>query len=214
MTRVLMVLAIVLCAVLNTSHAADDKKADREARRAEQLQQRMQQQQASFDTEKADLQKQIGDAKTASDALQAVNQKTSFDLQQTTQERSKLQKTVADLTRQLAEAKKAAETSAAENQQRMTAFAKAREQERMVQNTRFDTKNTALNVCSDKNERLLSLAHQLLQRYQDKNVVDAIRQQEPALGFKDVEIFNEVQDYRGQVDALKVDSVTPSKTVQ
>ena len=213
-TRGLIVLALVLCALLNTSHAAEDKKADREARRAEQLQQRLQQQQASFDSEKADLQKQIVDAKAASDALQTVNQKTSADLQQSTQERSKLQKTVADLTRQLADAKKAAEASNADYQTQMEAFAKAREQERMVRNTRFDAQSAALNACTDKNSRLLSVAHQLLSRYQNKNVFDAMRQQEPLLGFKDVEIFNEVQDYRGQVDALKVDPATASKAVQ
>jgi DNA repair exonuclease SbcCD ATPase subunit len=212
--RVLLLVALLLCAVLNTSHAADDKKADREARRAEQLQQRLQQQQATFETEKTDLQKQIADAKAASDALRLANQKTSSDLEQSTEQRNKLQKTVADLTRQLADAKKAAEASVAENQQQMTRFSKAREQERVVQNARFDATSTALNACTAKNQRLLSVAHQLLQRYQDKNVLDALRQQEPVLGFKDVETFNEVQDYRGQVDALGVETAVPAKPVQ
>ena len=69
------------------------------------------------------------------------------------------------------------------------ALLRARQQERTAQNARYDSQTTALAVCTDRNQRLLQLGHDLLQRYRDKGVVDVMRQDDPVLGFKDVEIF-------------------------
>jgi chromosome segregation ATPase len=182
-------------------HAADDKKNDREARRAQLLEQRLDQERSAWETERAALQKQLADAQATASAMKTENDKVVAQFAATAQERGTLQKTTADLNKQLADAKAANETMRADHQTELTRLMHAREQERIAQNTRYDTQSASLGQCTDKNQRLIELSHGLLQRYRDKTALDAIRQEEPFLGFRDVEIFNQVQDYRDKINA-------------
>jgi chromosome segregation ATPase len=60
-----------------------------------------------------------------------------------------------------------------------------------------------LGECSAKNERLFKLNGELITRYRSKGVLDALRQSEPFLGLRDVELFNEVQEVRDRADAAR-----------
>ena len=62
------------------------------------------------------------------------------------------------------------------------------------------------NVCYGNNKQLLDLNHELLDRYQNKGVFAALRQQEPFTGRAQVEVENLVQDYRYKIDDLTVNA--------
>jgi septal ring factor EnvC (AmiA/AmiB activator) len=62
------------------------------------------------------------------------------------------------------------------------------------------------NVCYGNNKQLLELNREILARYENKGVFDALRQQEPFTGLKQVEVENLVQDYRYKLDDLTVDA--------
>jgi chromosome segregation ATPase len=68
------------------------------------------------------------------------------------------------------------------------------------------------SVCYGNNKQLLDLNRELLQRYQDKGVFAALRQQEPLTGMTQVEVENLVQDYRYKIDDLTVN--TPAAAPQ
>jgi hypothetical protein len=202
---------VCLFVTLQSGIAAEDKKADREARRAELLEQRLEQERAGWQTEKTDLTQKLTDAQTASAALKTQSDKVTEDLTRSNGERASLQKKVADLQRQLAEAKTAADKQAESAKTESEALLRARQQERTAQNVRYDAQTAALATCSDKNQHLLQIGHELLQRYRDKGIVDVVRQDDPLLGFKDVDIFNQVQDYRDKIDAEALNPSAPVK---
>ena len=206
-----LTLGMCLIMQLQSGMAADDKKASREARRAELLEQRLEQERAGWQTEKSDLTQKLTDAQTASAALKAQSEKVTDDLTKSNGERASLQKRIADLQKQLSDAKAAADKQAESTKTESEALMHARQQERTAQNARYDAQTTALAVCTDRNQRLLQVGRDLLQRYRDKGMVDVIRQDDPLLGFKDVEIFNQVQDYQDKIDA---ESVTSSSQVK
>ncbi|MBC7956230.1 MAG: hypothetical protein H7Y33_10220, partial [Cytophagales bacterium] len=55
--------------------------------------------------------------------------------------------------------------------------------------------------CSAKNERLVKISAELLDRYRSKSVADVLSQRDPVLGLGDVQMFNLVQEYRDKADA-------------
>jgi chromosome segregation ATPase len=61
-------------------------------------------------------------------------------------------------------------------------------------------------MCEGKNLKLYQYGAELLERYRTKGAWDAIAQQEPFTGIKDVEIFNVVQEYRDKLDSQRVQS--------
>lgn len=78
---------------------------------------------------------------------------------------------------------------------------------------KVQTDNFAL--CYGNNKQLLALNNELLSRYQNKGVLDAVSQKEPFTGRKQVEIENLVQDYRYRIDDLKIGApVEPSAEQQ
>jgi uncharacterized protein (DUF4415 family) len=82
--------------------------------------------------------------------------------------------------------------------------AKARDLERSQLEGRSLDQARQLAECSVKNERLLAIGADLLDRYRRKGVGDALRLREPIFGFSDVEMFNLVQDYRDKIDVERL----------
>lgn len=60
------------------------------------------------------------------------------------------------------------------------------------------------SACYENNKKLYDLNTQLLSRYEHKGFGDVLKQKEPFTGLKQVEVENLVQDYRYQLDDLKV----------
>lgn len=60
------------------------------------------------------------------------------------------------------------------------------------------------SVCYENNKKLYEINHQLLTRYENKGFSDVLKQSEPFTGVAKVEVENLVQDYRYQLDDLKI----------
>lgn len=57
-----------------------------------------------------------------------------------------------------------------------------------------------------KNKKLYQAGIQLMDRYEDKGIVDALLQREPLTQIKDVEVQNVLEEYRNKLDDLKVEN--------
>lgn len=60
------------------------------------------------------------------------------------------------------------------------------------------------SACYENNKKLYDINAQLLTRYENKGFADVLKQREPFTGVSRVEIENIVQDYRYQLDDLRV----------
>lgn len=184
--------------------AADDKKADREARRAQMLEQRLEQERSQWQVERADLQKKLSDSETALSASKATYDSTSVALEKSSRDRAALQRQLADLNKRLTDQQASAESERTTKQAELDRFTAARAQERTALNSRLQVEGKSLETCTEHNDRLVKIGHELLQRLHDKGLIDIVKQEEPLLGIGDVEMFNVVQNYRDEIDSEQV----------
>lgn len=172
-------------------------------------------------------------AAQAQDAnAQKALQKAQFMLRQVTAEKTELQAQVTDLkqqvdklTRELDSTKSGAVSAQQRNEQKYTSAitewkqhgaaisdelkatkdqlkqqtAQHKAAEEQLQN---ESKNFA--ACYANNQKLYEINRQLLTRYENKGMVDMIKQSEPFTGVAKVEVENLVQDYQYQLDDLKL----------
>lgn len=66
-----------------------------------------------------------------------------------------------------------------------------------------------IETCEANNAKLVGANRELLDKYKNKGVFDALFQREPVTGLKGVEIENVVEEYRDKIDALQVGTVQP-----
>ena len=212
-------LAVLLTAVLAGAAAPalaqQDRSAEKAARRQQQQMQALQQQVSQAQAEKAKIEQDRERDRAAVDKqLQARSQAAARALagQRTSDERLKaLQAEQQQLAARVAELEKAAEDqrrqaeialAGKDRELAQAAQAQARlEADRGQWQQRFGEQARAVVECTDKNERLVALSAELLNRWQGKGVFDALREREPVLGWNDVQIFNLVQDYRDKTDS-------------
>jgi len=109
---------------------------------------------------------------------------------------------------QAEKAKAEADKTAAEKQ--LAEHAKARDEQQAQAQRRHDEQVAQIADCSNKNERLVKLSAELLERWRTKSVSDVMRQHEPLLGLGDVEMFNLVQEYRDKADAERYTPPPPT----
>lgn len=86
------------------------------------------------------------------------------------------------------------------------------EDERTSLQRTIEKKNTALDTCANDNVKLYQTSLELIDRYENKGVWDAMLQLEPVTQLKRVELENTVQDYRTRVNAAKVETVTTTES--
>lgn len=182
------------------AQGADDKK-DRDARRIQLLEQRFDQERTQLQADKAALQKKVSDQEETINSLRAAGEKTQAELDRVRKDRAAAAAGLSEMTRTSAESKKQSAQELSAKMAELEQFTKARQQERMVLNARLDAQATELKSCSDKNERLMKVAQDILQAYRNKDVWDAMKQKEPVLGIGETELFSQVQDFRDHIDA-------------
>lgn len=212
---VLALVSLLLAPVLTCAQPAQDKTAERTARRLQlqmqTLQQQMQEAQAAkakadadntrLDAEKAAVQSKLARQAQEIPRAQAALRKANEDLQEAARARAELAARVADLERQLAENKRVADATLAAKDRFLEQALKVRATEQIELQGRHDMQARQVLECSDKNVRLVKLNAELLDRYRKKGVSDVLAQRDPVLGFGDVQMFNLVQDYRDRADA-------------
>lgn len=185
-----------------------DKSAEKAARRMQlqmqNLQQQVQDAQAAktkVETDKAILDKQVLDQAQQLARLKGALPRAHQQLAAAEAERARLAAMVAALEKQLADQKRGADEALALKGRELAQLTKSRDDQQTQLQRRLDDQLGQVAECSAKNERLIRLSAELLDRYRNKTAADALRQREPALGFGDVQMFNLVQDYRDKADA-------------
>lgn len=207
----LTVAALLLAPALLLAQGAPDRSAERAARRAQQQLQAAQQQAAQAEADRAKAQAQASEAEKqlkaregAARSAQAASKLLADKLKAAEDGNTQLTARIAELEKAVADQRGSSEQALAakdrELAQAATAF-KAKEAERLDWQQRFGQQVRLVTECSGRNERLLQLNAELLNRWRDKGVVQALRQREPLLGLGDVEMFNLVQQYRDKADS-------------
>ncbi len=80
------------------------------------------------------------------------------------------------------------------------------EDERTTLQRTVAQKNVALDTCAGDNVKLYQTSLELVERYENKGVWDAMLQREPITQLKRVEIENTVQDYLARVNSSKAET--------
>lgn len=142
------------------------------------------------------------------DALKAENARLNARLNAELDEmKSKLSETKSAAS---AAAARAAVEAAAQRDAIATADTHAKELEAKLQDTetRLTAREKELSACTADNRKLGALSKELLGRYADKGVMDAMLEREPLTQLKRVELENLVQQYD---DRITESSVAPSR---
>lgn len=205
-------LAWLLCAVACTAPALaqQDRAAEKAARRQQQQLQQLQDQVSQAQAEKSKSEQDRGAAQqqlriSAQAAARASSAQRVASERATVLEADKasLQAKVVELEKALEQQRQAAEQLRADNERDLATAAqrfKAVEAQGADWQLRFGQQARLTTECSNKNDRLFKISAELLDRWRGKTALDALRQREPVVGWTDVQMFNQVQDYRDKAD--------------
>lgn len=200
--RLLLSALILLASTPVLAQSGDDaKKAARRAQlQVQQAQQQAQEAQAAkakLETDKAELDKKVAAQSQQVASLKGALPKLQEKLKAAEGERDELAAKVAALEKDLAERKLAAEAATAAGERTL----KQRDEAQARLKREHDAQVALVGECSAKNERLLHLSAELLDKYRHKSVGDVLKQRDPVLGLGDVKTFNLVQEYRDKAEA-------------
>lgn len=65
--------------------------------------------------------------------------------------------------------------------------------------------STSLRVCADKNLKLYGVANEVMGKYRDQGVWDAMKRKEPFTGLRQVEVENLLEEYRDRASEARVE---------
>ena len=214
--RALAAALLVVGALLPMRASADDRTADRAARRAQLQLQGLQQQvqdaqaaQSRADADKAEAEKKLAAQAQEIPKALAVARQAAGALKASESARADLQAKLAALEKQSADQKRADDAALAAKVAEMQELLRYRESQQRLLQARVDDQAAQGLVCADHNEKLVELSAELLDRYRRKGLADVVSQRDPVLGLGQVEMFNLVQDYRDRAEAQRLNA-TPS----
>ena len=206
--------ALALALLCASAHAQQDRSAEKAARRAQQQQQQVQELQqqvsqaqaakAKLEQDRAGLEKQLQERAQLVSRASAAQRAAGDKLKALEADKQQLAARVAELERAAEDQRKAAELALAGKDRELEQAAQAgkrKDAERDDWQLRFGQQARMVTECSNKNERLLQVNAELLQRWRDKGLIDTLRQREPVLGLGAVHSFNLAQDYLDKAEA-------------
>jgi len=202
---------LLACALATPAQAQaqQDKNVEQRAARRLQLQVQALQQEvqaaqsakAQSETERDALAKKLqGEARASARLRQQLAQTEAVRLALVT-ERNALTEKVAALDKPLLDQRSASEQALAAKSKELVDSQRASEAAGKQWQARFGQQLSLVGECTAKNDRLVVLGAELLQRYSDKGMREVVAQNERLLGLGDVEMFNLVQAYRDRTDA-------------
>jgi len=217
--NLVIMVSIVLLGVHLNGEAAE--KQDKAAKRAAILMQKMKQDmeteksamQAQFDQEKQGLSQALGEAKSSQKAHSAKlqgqvrrNQQLESDKQKLSQEKDALSAQLQQLQAQLAEQAQRLETT---EQQLKVAKADlaTNDGQRKGLVSKVSATHQQLVACEEKNSRLYSYGHDLVDLYADASAYQRVLRAEPFFQLKRVELENILQGKQTQLLENKVDTI-------
>jgi chromosome segregation ATPase len=212
-----LVLAVWLALTPGLAAAQPDRAAEKAARRQQQQLQALQQQasqaqagQERAEQERAALVQQLRGREQSAARSQAALRAAEAGLKDAEAVRAQLAARVDALEKSLEAQREASQQALSAKDRELARAARAlegREAERAQWQARFGEQARLVGECGNRNDRLFRLNAELIDRYRDKGVIDALRQREPVLGLSDVQMFNLVQEYR---DKAQTERYTPA----
>ena len=206
-TRALWLILFALLGLGTAAHAQADA-ASREKqflRRLQIMQQQINEQNAALAKQRDDLASQLKAAQASVASFKEKSQKElgkALGLEKSLQAQ---QRDNATLTQQLAEARQALAALRQEHENTLATL-KASEGDNRQLKAANAGQQRQIADCEHKNLLLYQANTQLLEKYKNKNVWDALAQKEPFTGIEKVRIDNVLQEYR---DKLAADRVKP-----
>ena len=202
----------LLCLLASAGAVAQDKVSDRLVRRLQLQLQAAQQQlteaqagKAKAEADKAAAEKQLAEQTQQLGGLKGSLGKSAAGLKAAESERGVLTSQLAAATaaaeKQVTEAKRSRDESIAAKNKEVAQLVVQRDAQLAAAQKVRDEQSAQIADCSAKNDRLVRLGAELLQKYRSKTVGEVLTQQDPVLGLGDVQMFNLVQDYRDKTDA-------------
>ncbi len=209
--RALVAAGVVACALQPLCARAQDKTAERAARRAQLQMQGLQQQvqdaqaaQARADADKAEAEKKLASQAQEIPRAQSAARQSAAALKASEAARAELQARVAQLEKQSSEQKRADDAALAARSFELAQVMHAWDAQQAKLQARFDNEVAQVDLCTDKNRKLVELGAELLDRYRRKGFAEVAGAHDPLLGIGQVEMFNLVQDYRDRTDAQRL----------
>jgi chromosome segregation ATPase len=202
----------------NASAQQDDRRAREAARRIQQLQQQLTQEKAQLEQDKAKLEKENADKEKQIKQLQARVKRTEAgtrqseaDVKQKTAELDRLKAQFEAMSLKFVEQRDKSD-KLADSYKASVETIKQRDAEKETLNVRtleqreiIGRQSRLVQACEEKNLALYQLGTDLLQRYRNKSVMDALKQAEPFTQLEKVKMENLVQEYSEKLDARKID---------
>ncbi len=219
--RPLLACLITVCVLLPPTAVAQDKSAERAARRAQLQMQNMQQQvqdaqaaQARADADKAEAEKKLSAQAQEIPRAQAAAHQAATALKAGETARLELQARVVALEKQLAEQKRGGDAALDARSAELAYVMHAWDASQAQMKSRYDNEVAQVEVCTGRNHKLIELGAELLNRYRKKGLAEVVGQRDPLLGLGQVEMFNLVQDYRDRVDEQRLTPTPPGQKPQ
>lgn len=215
------VLAFAVVAATVSWHAdaqQDDRRAREAARRMQQMQQQLTQEKAQLEQDKAKLEKEGAEKEKQIKQLQARAKRTEAgtkqseaDVKQKAAEVERLKAELEALSLKFVEQREKADRLA-DSFKASVETIKVRDAEKETLNARglqqreiVGRQAQIIQACEEKNAALYQLGTDLLQRYRNKGVMDALKQAEPFTQLERVKVENLLQEYAEKMDAKKID---------
>lgn len=220
-SRAVVALALglcTLCAAYSASAQQDDRRAREAARRIQLMQQQLAQEKAQLEQDKAKLEKDNADKDKQIRQLQARlkrsdagSKQTEAEVKEKSAEVEKLKAELADLSLKFVEQREKAdrladgyklslETIKNRDAEKETLNARALEQREIIAR-----QVRMVQACEEKNLALYQLGTDLMKRYRNKSVMDALKQAEPFTQLEKVKMENLLQEYTEKLEAKKIE---------
>jgi len=198
----MLVAALALCAV--PAHADGDRAVRRLQMQMQALQQQLQDAQAAqakAEAGKADSDKKLSDQSAALPKAESAARQAQSALKETEAAKAQALAKVDSLEKALEQARKDQDAVLAAKNAEIDKLKAVQNGQLNQLLGRYEDAMGQYGNCSAKNEKLLQISSELLERYRRKGFAEVLRQRDPVLGLGDVQMFNLVQEYHDRIGA-------------
>ena len=147
--------------------------------------------------EKVEIKNQLAKEKEAAEEAQKALENKEANLKQSNRRIAKLEQTIEVWKEEyqlLKERYRESQLNLAQMQRQLD-----------FKKEQFGIQTSNFELCEQQNQKLVTMSFSLLDSYQNKSVGDALKQEDPFFGLKQVEIENLVQDYRHEIEDLSLE---------
>ncbi len=197
---------LIIGVLASGSVLASDKSAKREREMLRRMQQQVQQMQGQvsvLEQEKARLGQELDAAGKELQSAKRTASRLGRELKAEKQKLEESEKELASTREQLGKTQTRLEETTRNLNDTRHALATTEAAKRNLETVKAHNERE-IALCEDKNGKLYKYGRELMERYEQKSCGDALKQKEPFVGFRQVEIENLLEEYRDRLDTEKI----------